>query len=81
MSKMGYSGKGLGIHEQGITHPIEAKQRPRKKGLGYGGTDKNSKALLKENYLENDEFVEAKSSLKKKKVKMHKRIQNFCTHC
>ncbi|GLJ33555.1 hypothetical protein SUGI_0674730 [Cryptomeria japonica] len=77
MSKMGYSGKGLGIREQGMTHPFEAKQRPRKLGLGFGETDKNSEALLKTNSLDH---VEAESSMKKK-VKTHGKIQNFCNHC
>ncbi|GLJ51802.1 hypothetical protein SUGI_1100580 [Cryptomeria japonica] len=77
ISKMGYSGKGLGIREQGMTHPFEAKQRPRKLGLGFGETDKNSEALLKTNSLDH---VEAQSSMKKK-VKTHGKIQNFCNHC
>ena len=33
--KMGYEGKGLGIHGQEITKPIEVEERPRYQGLGY----------------------------------------------
>jgi len=36
MSKMGYEGKGLGKHAQGIVEPIIVEERPNYLGLGYG---------------------------------------------
>jgi len=36
MSKMGYEGKGLGRHAQGIFEPIIIEERPKYLGLGYG---------------------------------------------
>ena len=36
MSKMGYEGKGLGRHAQGIVEPIRIEERPKHLGLGYG---------------------------------------------
>ena len=35
LTRMGYKGGGLGIHGQGITHPLEVVQRPRYVGFGY----------------------------------------------
>ena len=36
MSKMGYEGKGLGKHAQGIFEPIIVDERPKYLCLGYG---------------------------------------------
>ena len=33
---MGYEGKGLGKHAQGIVEPITVKESPKYLGLGYG---------------------------------------------
>ena len=35
LMKMGYEGKGLGKHAQGIIEPIVVEERPRYLGLGY----------------------------------------------
>ena len=39
LMKMGYEGKGLGKHEQGIVEPIFVEERPRCLGLAYGKHD------------------------------------------
>ena len=39
MMNMGYEGKGLGKHAQGIVEPIVVEERPRYLGLGYGKHD------------------------------------------
>ena len=36
LMKMGYEGKGLGKHAQGIVEPIVVEERPRYSSLGYG---------------------------------------------
>ena len=36
MSKMGYEGKDLGKHAQGIVEPIMVEERPKYLGLVYG---------------------------------------------
>ena len=35
MKRMGFKGKGLGKHEQGIRNPIKPIARPKYEGLGY----------------------------------------------
>lgn len=35
LTKMGYNGKGLGIHSHGIINPIEVRPQPWHEGLGY----------------------------------------------
>ena len=48
MSKMGYAGKGLGKHAQGIVEPIMVEESPKYLGLGYGQSyGENSKAAMK----------------------------------
>lgn len=38
MEKMGWEeGKGLGKDSQGISEPIQAKERPKHMGLGFTG--------------------------------------------
>ena len=39
MAKMGYEGKGLGKHAQGIVEPIMVEKMPKYLGLGYGQDD------------------------------------------
>ena len=50
MKRMGFKGKGLGKHEQGIRNPIETIGRPKYAGLGYdvgsGNMNKSSRELV-----------------------------------
>ena len=47
ISKMGYEGKGLGRHTQGIVEPIIIEERPKYLGLGYGQSyGESSKAAM-----------------------------------
>lgn len=46
MFKMGYEGKGLGKHAQGMIDPILFEERPKKFCLGYVQSyGKNSKSM------------------------------------
>jgi len=48
VSKMGYEGKGLVKHAQGIVEPIMVEERPKYLGLGYGQSyGESSKATMK----------------------------------
>ena len=48
MFKMGYEGKVLGRHAQGIVEPIMIEERPKYLGLGYGQAyGESSKAAMK----------------------------------
>jgi len=48
MSKIGYEGKGLGRHAQGIVEPIMIEERPKYLGLGYGQAyGESSKSTMK----------------------------------
>ena len=42
LMKMGYEGKGLGKHAQGIVELIDVEERPNYLGLGYGKHDGES---------------------------------------
>ena len=47
MFKMGYEGKGLGKHAEGMIDPILVEERPKKFGLGYVQSyGKNSIAMM-----------------------------------
>jgi len=48
MSKMGYEGKSLDKHAQGIVKPIIVEERPKYLGLRYGQSyGESSKAAMK----------------------------------
>jgi len=40
LMKMGFEGKGLGKHAQGIVEPIIVEEMPRYLGIGYGKHDR-----------------------------------------
>ena len=51
MMKMGYEGKGLGKHAQGVVELIMVEERPKYLGLGYGkfyGESSKSRQHLKQ---------------------------------
>ncbi|XP_059067756.1 uncharacterized protein LOC131858518 [Cryptomeria japonica] len=57
LTKMGYKGKGIGIHGHGMVEPVKVEARPRYARLGYGEGE-YSKALDAKNSLK--EFTIAK---------------------
>ena len=56
MKKMGYKGKGLGKHEQGIIEPIEPIMRPKYEGLRYMIDERND-------YMDSIKFVQCKQCM------------------
>jgi hypothetical protein len=53
MKRMGFKGKGLGKHEQGIRNPIETTGRPKYAGLGYeAGNGKMNKSSSDSNIVQ-----------------------------
>jgi hypothetical protein len=49
MLKMGYEGKGLGKHAQGIVEPIVVEERPKYCGLGYKRINETNSKVEKTN--------------------------------
>ena len=47
LMKMGYEGKGLGKHAQGIVESSVVEERPKYLGLGYGQCDGESSKAMK----------------------------------
>ena len=67
MLKMGYEGKGIGKHAQGMIDPILVEEQPKKFGLGYVESyGENSKAMKACETTQRRNFV---TSLNHKHVK------------